>query len=258
MKTSVIISALILSASLLRAQAPEKKTTVRIKKVENINGVEKTSDSTYAVNGPITLSEINEFSGNENVPCKDGKPKKIVIVTDEINGADADIKVIHKEDLADEQIQRALKEVGVDGKDFDADKVMIVNIDGKDTDKEGEKKITKVVIIKKIKITEPTDEDSKMLREQTGISDNKLALAQLNFYPNPNTGKFTLSFSLKDKGITEVNILNIEGKSVYNEQLQDFSGNYTKEIDISANPKGVYFVKIKQGAHAQVKKIVLE
>jgi len=114
------------------------------------------------------------------------------------------------------------------------------------------------VIVKTIKIIDPSTEDTKMLGKQTGVIDNKLAIDQMKFFPNPSNGKFTLNFNLAAKGNTEVSILNLEGKTVYSEELKDFTGNYNKEIDISANPKGVYFIKIKQGAHAQLKKIVLE
>ncbi|MBA2610637.1 MAG: T9SS type A sorting domain-containing protein [Bacteroidetes bacterium] len=45
---------------------------------------------------------------------------------------------------------------------------------------------------------------------------------------------------------------------MYSEKLTNFIGAYDKEIDISKNPKGVYFVRIEQGKHAQVKKVVLD
>jgi len=41
-----------------------------------------------------------------------------------------------------------------------------------------------------------------------------------------------------------VTILNTEGKLVYSEELKDFTGRYSKKIDISTNPKGMYFVKV--------------
>jgi len=90
------------------------------------------------------------------------------------------------------------------------------------------------------------------------VSDNKLAVKEMNFYPNPGDGKFTLSFDLREQGNTGVSIMNAEGKNIYSENLPSFKGHYEKQIDISSNPKGVYFVKITQGEHSQLKKIVLE
>jgi len=251
-KINLIIAALLFSASLLTAQTPEKKT-IRVKKVEIINGVEKITDTTYSVDGPVTLQTLEKIHGTETTPGKECNPKKMVIVTDQVSGDN--VTIINKEEEMDEQMERALKAAAVDGKTLGVDKVMIMNMNEKDS---GNKQVTKVVIVKTIKIIDPSTEDTKMLGKQTGVIDNKLAIDQMKFFPNPSNGKFTLNFNLAAKGNTEVSILNLEGKTVYSEELKDFTGNYNKEIDISANPKGVYFIKIKQGAHAQLKKIVLE
>jgi len=77
-------------------------------------------------------------------------------------------------------------------------------------------------------------------------------------YPNPNDGKFNLNFNLKNKADAEVTVYDTQGKQVYSEKLPNFSGDYNKAIDISSNTKGVYFVKIQQGKHSQVKKIILD
>jgi len=249
------MGALLLSTALLMAQTENKKTTIRVKKVENINGVERMTDTTYTVDGPVTLGSLGEITGKKSDEDKDGKQKKIVIVTDQVSGDN--VTILNKDEEMDDQVQRALKAAGVDGKTLDVDKMMVVNIDENETEENG-KQATKIVIVKTIKITDPTSEDAKMLSKQTGIADNKLAVDKMNFYPNPSTGKFNLNFNLGTKGNTKIAVLTLEGKSVYNEELKDFTGNYNKEIDISANPKGVYFVKIEQGSHAQLKKIVLE
>jgi hypothetical protein len=254
MKSTLIIATLIISTALLTGQNTAEKKMIRIKKVENVNGVEKIIDTTYAIDGPVTLETLTELNDLENK--KDCKGKKMVIITDEIHGDN--LTVVESESEMDAQMQKALKEAGVDGKNLGIDKMVVVNVEAENDGKTGEKKTTKVVIVKTAKITDPSEEDKKMLGKQTGLADNKLALDKMKFYPNPNTGKFTLDFNLTEKGTTSVNIFNLEGKSVYTEELKDFSGNYNKEIDISTNPKGVYFVKISQGAHAQLKKIVLD
>ena len=74
-------------------------------------------------------------------------------------------------------------------------------------------------------------------------------------YPNPNNGKFTITLDLKVKNIQL--------------QIKDLLGNLVKslkpsastiEIDLSAQPKGVYFVKIisEQGEVLEVKKVVVQ
>ena len=257
MRTTAILSAFFLSATLLTAQQNTNTSVkVRVKKTENVNGVEKSTDTTYMVSGPVTISSVEELSGNGQYTTNDGKTHKIVIVTDKVNGDN--VSVVDKDEIIDEQVKAALKEAGVDGKNFNLDKVMVINDNDKSTGSKSETKVMKVVIITKIKITDVTEEDAKLLEKETGLSDNKLAVDNMNFYPNPNNGKFNLHFNLAAKGTTEVSVLNMEGKSVYSEELKEFTGSYDKEIDISSNPKGIYFVKIKQGTHAQLKKIVLD
>lgn len=258
MKTQVSISALLLSASLLSAQTEDKPVTIRMKKIENINGIEKITDSTYTMKGPVNINNLEGISIKESECLKDGKSKKMVIITNDITGEPAELKDLGKEDLMDEQIQRALKAAGVDAATLDNGKIMTINIDANAEEKNGEKKMTRIVIVKNVKIMEASPEEKKTMDKYTGISDNKLLADNMNFYPNPNNGKFHLTFKLSNTGNTEVSIFNMEGKSVYSEELKNFSGNYDKEMDISANPKGTYFVKVKQGEHAQLKKIVME
>jgi hypothetical protein len=256
MKTKIITCALIVSVSFLTAQTEKKQATVRIKKVENINGVETVTDTTYTTNDPSSIKV-----GEDNVQIietsdgKNGATKKMVIV----NGGDpknADhVKIIQKGEGLDEEIEKALKEAGVDPNMKGTQKMVIINDDSNNG--KGDK-TTKIVMIKRVDITNANDVDVKRISKQAGETDGKLNVEKMNFYPNPSNGKFSLSFNLPGKGDTEVNIMNMEGRSVYSEKLPGFSGNYEKEIDISKNAKGVYFVRVEQGKHAQVKKIVLE
>ncbi|MBL7933559.1 MAG: T9SS type A sorting domain-containing protein [Bacteroidia bacterium] len=284
MKTKTITTLLLLSATLLTAQTGQNKenqeTKVRIKKIEKVNGVEKITDTTYVINGPVDVNALEDLKGNKlsvppvpsvpeiivvdreddvtvtpnasTKPCKPGS-NRIVIVTDEVHGDGfTEVKI---DDELDEQMERALRSAGVDGERLMVDKVVTINSNDKG---DGKKESKKIVIVKTVKMSDPSVEDQKMLEKQTGINDQKLKLDQMNFYPNPNTGKFNLAFDLQDKGDTEINVLNMEGRSVYHEKLKNFTGHYDHEIDISSQPKGVYFVKVAQGRHSYVKKMMIE
>jgi hypothetical protein len=135
-------------------------------------------------------------------------------------------------------------------------KVIIVHDTDNDNGK-GQKSITKIVMLN-MDIKDASPEDVKRLKTQLGNVDNKVEMENMKLYPNPNDGKFNLNFNLKSKGDAEVTVYNVEGKQVYNEKLLDFQGEYNKPIDISSNAKGIYFVKIRQGDHTQVKKISLD
>jgi hypothetical protein len=252
MTKQLVIAALILGTTVLTAQN-EKKATVRIKKVENINGVEKVTDTTYTTNDP---GSIKMEDGNMQInEIKDGKgTKKVVIMNVESDGS--------AKAMSDEEIQSKINAFTIDDPGSMEGKTVIVKKVGKcDATKEeidGAKEEYHVTIIKRIDIKDASSEDMKRLGTQLGKADNKLEMEEMKMSPNPHDGKFDLSFNLKNKGNAKVSIFNMEGKEVYSESLPNFSGEYKKNIDISNNQKGVYFVKIEQGKHTQVKKVVLE
>lgn len=49
----------------------------------------------------------------------------------------------------------------------------------------------------------------------------------------------------------------VKGQQVFSEKLGSFSGSYSKEVHISKNPKGAYFIRVEQGQRALVKKVVV-
>lgn len=264
MKTSIISCALLICATALTAQNKntnegEKKMTVRIKKVENINGVETIKDTTYTTTQAAWVEneggdvKIIKMDGDKKCDAK----KMVIINSDNGQAGMQDIKITSGE--IDAEVEKALKDEGIDPAKMKSNmyQTIVVDTDAKDG-KSGEKKITRISILREVKIVTATEDDMKMVSKQTGVTDNKLSVNDMNFYPNPGNGKFNLSFKLEEKGNTQITILNVEGKVIYTEKLNDFSGVYDKEIDISKNPKGVYFVRVEQGAHSQLKKIILE
>ena len=80
----------------------------------------------------------------------------------------------------------------------------------------------------------------------------------LKFSPNPNFGKFNLSFSLPVTGKLEVIILNLSGQIVFEDVIENFSGQYNREIDISSHAKGTYLLQVKQGDAWLHKKFIVK
>lgn len=109
----------------------------------------------------------------------------------------------------------------------------------------------------KVIIDDPSEKEKTIIKKSYNTNDN-LNIDKLNFFPNPGTGKFNLSFTTEKKEKTEISILDANGKEVYQEIITDFNGVYSKEIDISQNPKGAYFLIIKQGKNALTKKLIVQ
>ncbi|MCF8365965.1 MAG: T9SS type A sorting domain-containing protein, partial [Bacteroidales bacterium] len=88
--------------------------------------------------------------------------------------------------------------------------------------------------------------------------DRELLVENMKFSPNPSNGKFNLSFTLKEKKKITINIYDINGNVVYTETLKDFQGEYSKEIDISNQESGTFFLQIVQGLYDIIKKIIIQ
>ena len=107
---------------------------------------------------------------------------------------------------------------------------------------------------------ETVDEKEVTKLKQAGVKTKKhdLMVEDLLFSPNPNNGKFNLSFHLKEKKKVTINIYDIRGNLVYTETLKDFQGDFNKEIDISDRGEGTFFLQIVQGLYDIIKKIIIQ
>lgn len=110
-----------------------------------------------------------------------------------------------------------------------------------------------------IMIEDLTQEECEKVNENaehkiSPVSD--LELEEINFYPNPSNGVFTLNFDADQRGDITLNIYDQAGNTVYKEMLADFSGNYVNEIDISDRSNGAYYLQIIQNGKSLNKKII--
>ncbi|MDB4250923.1 T9SS type A sorting domain-containing protein [Flavobacteriales bacterium] len=83
-------------------------------------------------------------------------------------------------------------------------------------------------------------------------------IANLTIYPNPSRDIFNISFTSKDKQNLRVRILNVIGEELINENLEQFIGEYTKQINLSDNAKGIYFLEIETNDGIINKKLILQ
>ena len=69
---------------------------------------------------------------------------------------------------------------------------------------------------------------------------------------------FNVTFTSEDVQDLKVRILNIVGEELINEELQQFVGEYTKQIDLINNAKGIYFLEIETNDGVINKKLILQ
>jgi plastocyanin len=84
------------------------------------------------------------------------------------------------------------------------------------------------------------------------------AIANLDVYPNPSRDIFNVSFTSEDVQDLKLRILNVIGEELINENLEQFIGEYTKQIDLSNNAKGIYFLEIQINDGMINKKLILQ
>lgn len=84
-----------------------------------------------------------------------------------------------------------------------------------------------------------------------------LVLKTLHYYPNPNAGQFTLTFSGPKKPVI-IRILDEQGNLMYEENLKNFSGNYNRVMNIKEFNEGKYLLQIHQRGKVLNKKLMVE
>ena len=85
------------------------------------------------------------------------------------------------------------------------------------------------------------------------------AIEKLTVYPNPNSGRFMISFDAGTQ-VKEVklSVINMVGQKIIEERYQHIDKHFRKEVDLSSAGKGVYFVALKIDDERVVKKVVVQ
>ena len=88
--------------------------------------------------------------------------------------------------------------------------------------------------------------------------DGGVSIDNLDVYPNPSRDIFNVSFTSEDAQDLEVRVINVVGEVVYTENLMNFTGEFTKEIDLRRSTKGIYFLEITTEDGVINKKMILQ
>lgn len=80
----------------------------------------------------------------------------------------------------------------------------------------------------------------------------------LQIYPNPNNGAFTVSFNAAQT-VNEalLTVTTITGQVVYTERYSNVSGGFSKNVNLGAQASGVYFVTLSTDGQKTITKVVV-
>ena len=92
----------------------------------------------------------------------------------------------------------------------------------------------------------------------TNSQEIDVLIDNIQIFPNPSMGVFNISFTSKTVQDVRLKVLNIAGKIMVVEDLEQFVGNYTKQINLKENAKGIYFLEIETDDGVINKKLILQ
>jgi PKD repeat protein len=100
-----------------------------------------------------------------------------------------------------------------------------------------------------------SEEKTVVLYASAGIGD--INFLGFDVHPNPTSGKITIVFDSRSFVSININVMNALGASVFTEKDVKVDGKFSKVIDLSRLPDGIYYVKIETGSDSLVRKIVI-
>jgi hypothetical protein len=104
------------------------------------------------------------------------------------------------------------------------------------------------------------DETENALRTDETSSINDLnEFTSLNVFPNPTSGQVQVQFVMPATQNQEVSlkISDMLGRTLSQEQLGNFSGNYNGSLDLKAFGPGIYMLQLQVGNELLYKKVIV-
>jgi photosystem II stability/assembly factor-like uncharacterized protein len=80
---------------------------------------------------------------------------------------------------------------------------------------------------------------------------------QLSVYPNPSNGNFTVAFNSADRTTYTLEVKNTLGQVIYEEEIKDFKGAYTKLLTVGKGVSGIYTLSLSTIQDKMVHKIIV-
>ncbi|MGA2298992.1 MAG: T9SS type A sorting domain-containing protein, partial [FCB group bacterium] len=92
----------------------------------------------------------------------------------------------------------------------------------------------------------------------SSVGDKNALSNSISIHPNPNNGNFMLDVNTSFFGNMQVNISNVLGENLIN-FITELNGRaFSKEINMTLFPSGIYFINVSIGDRSYVQKIIKE
>ena len=166
------------------------------------------------------------------------------------------IKTLKPGDKMDPEMEKMIKEHGIDMKDGEAHKIIIKNNENKNGKESRE---VKIYVFNKVEIKKLSAEDKKQLpAEASKAIEHASPFNNLNVAPNPTEDACNITYKSNSKEPLQVSVYDMNGKTVYNETDKNVSEQMNKTISLKELGKGIYFVHLTQGKQSEVRKVIVK
>lgn len=105
-------------------------------------------------------------------------------------------------------------------------------------------------------ITILRNDDAQTQQPASALSGKKLKLNAFRAFPNPTSGRATISFQ-GEAVPTTVSMFDASGRQLYREEINAFNGEYLQEFDLSEYAKGTIVVQVQQGEKVHSEQIIV-
>ncbi len=78
----------------------------------------------------------------------------------------------------------------------------------------------------------------------------------LNVFPNPAVSEFVVSFSHSHTGESMLTVMDVRGKVWFDQKIKGH-GNYQQKVRLQGAPSGIYFLQVRQGDRAEIRKVLI-
>lgn len=108
-------------------------------------------------------------------------------------------------------------------------------------------------------VTNPCTSNPSSVTAVGNVSIDELFITGNHFsiYPNPTNGKFTVVFTSTEMNKFKLVLHNALGQVVYEEDVKDFNGYYTKDFDVTEYGKGEYYLSISNSKRNKLEKVIV-